>query len=133
MNRILILAAWVAAALLPGAGTSAASTPVGAQASSIAAALAAVDRASNVEISAYSLSMRTSMYRHLVAAAARGARVDVIVTGTGMGYAARDNERLAAAAPELHVRLAAEPCTSRRCLRTDASSLTTATGRRARL
>ncbi|MFY9781003.1 MAG: phospholipase D-like domain-containing protein [Candidatus Baltobacteraceae bacterium] len=109
MNRILMLAALVAAALLRGAGASEASTPAGAQASSIAAALEAVDRASTVEISAYSLSMRTSMYRHLVAAAGRGARVEVIVTGTGMGYAVRDNERLAAAAPELHVRLTAEP------------------------
>ncbi len=109
MNRILMLVALVTAALLRGAGTNAASTPAGAQASSIAAALAAVDDAPSVELSAYSLSTRTAMYRRLVAAARRGARVDVVVSGSGMAYAVRANERLAASAPQLHVRLTAEP------------------------
>lgn len=93
------------------AALSASATTVSGDATlaSYGSVLSAIDRAHSVTASAYTLSSRSGLLQHLESASERGAKVDLALTGDGMGYAVSGNRRLAERERAFHVVLTQEP------------------------
>jgi phosphatidylserine/phosphatidylglycerophosphate/cardiolipin synthase-like enzyme len=70
---------------------------------------AAIAVGRTITASAYTLSTRSAIAKSLQAASARGARVGVVLTGDGMGYAVAGNKAFVAQNPQIHVVLTRTP------------------------